>query len=254
MNLRRIGLGAAALLALVAQSALASSSSPFTATRALPPAAGEQTQNDAEPGMAVAPDGAIWVASNLSGSFTSGDRALGSDVYVSHDGGKTFRWVAQPISLTSSTPGAGGFDTDLTVAPEKNAKGHYTVYAASLSIAASTLAWSDDDGATWLQTPIAGTTLAVRQVSLGSKTMAIWPATVAIDAAGTVYFVWTDSVHSYLNTSRDGGATWSPSRRLDVGPIRAAVYPTVAALGSGRVDVAMYATDRAGNANDAARS
>src|SRR3954447_8019010 len=343
MNLRRIGLGAAALLALVAQSALASSSSPFTATRALPPAAGEQTQNDAEPGMAVAPDGAIWVASNLSGSFTSGDRALGSDVYVSHDGGKTFRWVAQPISLTSSTPGAGGFDTDLTVAPEKNAKGHYTVYAASLSIADSTLAWSDDDGATWLQTPISGvpvedrpwvaadgpcrvyvayhaplllptdgtstfvttvdtctptatratsvigadadtivggltnpqfgkpwvdtsarsphrqafylpmaqchaptgatlsedmnassqgvpscgarsqnlvavstdggTTFAVHQVSLGSKTMAIWPATVATDAAGTVYFVWTDSVHSYLNTSRDGGKTWSPSRR-----------------------------------------
>jgi hypothetical protein len=382
MNLRRVGLGAAAIIALAAQSALASSSAPFTATRALPPAAGQQAQNDAEPGMAVAPDGAIWVASNVSGGFTSGDRALGSDVYVSRDGGKTFRWVAQPISLTASTPGAGGFDTDLTVAPEKNAKGHYTVYAASLSIADSTLAWSDDDGATWLQTPISGvpvedrpwvaadgpckvyvayhaplllptdgtstfvttvdtctptairetsvvgtnadalvggltnpqfgkpwvdnsvksphrhavylpmaqchaptgatlsedanassqgvpscgarsqnlvavstdggTTFAVHQVSLGSKTMAIWPATVATDAAGTVYFVWTDSVHSYLNTSRDGGTTWSPSRRLDVAPIRAAVYPTVAALGAGRVDVAMYATDRSGNANDAA--
>ena len=383
MNLRRAGLGAAALLALLAQSALASSAAPFTATYALPPAPGQQAQNDAEPGMAVAPDGAIWVASNLSGSFTSGDRALGSDVYVSRDGGKTFRWVAQPISLTTSTPGAGGFDTDLTVAPEKNAKGHYTVYAASLSIADSTLAWSDDDGATWSQTPISGvpvedrpwvaadgpcrvyvayhsplllptdgtstlvttvdtctptatratavvgtdvdtivggltnpqfgkpwvdasarsphhhavylpmaqchaptgatlsedanassqgvpscgarsqnlvavstdggTTFAVHQVSMGSKTMAIWPATVATDAAGTVYFVWTDSVHSYLNVSHDGGTTWSPSRRLDVGPIRAAVYPTVAALGSGRVDVAMYATDRAGNSNDASR-
>ena len=381
MNLRRVGLGAAALLALAAQSALASSAAPFTATRALPPAAGTQVQNDAEPGMAVAPDGAIWVGSNLSGDFTSGDRALGSDVYVSRDGGKTFRWVAQPISVNEATPGAGGFDTDLTVAPEKNAKGNYTVYAASLSIADSTLAWSDDNGATWLQTPISGvpvedrpwvaadgpcrvyvayhaplllptdgtstfvttvdtctptatrvttvvgsdvdsvvggltnpqfgkpwvdtsarsphrhavylpmaqckapsgatlsedanassqgvpscgarsqnliavstdggTTFAVHQVSLGSKTMAIWPATVATDAAGTVYFVWTDSVHSYLNTSRDGGTTWSTSRRLDVGPIRSAVYPTVAALGAGRVDIAMYATDRAGNANDA---
>src|SRR5205807_1209508 len=87
---------------------------------------------------------------------------------------------------------------------------------------------------------------------LGSKTMAIWPATVATDAAGTVYFVWTDSVHSYMNTSRDGGKTWSPSRRLDVGSIRAAVYPTVAARGAGRLDVAMYATDRAGNSNAAA--
>ena len=381
MNLRRVGIGAAALLALAAQSALASPPARFTATRALPPAAGQQTQNDAEPGMAVAPNGAIWVASNLSGSFTSGDRALGSDVYVSRDGGKTFRWVAQPISVNKATPGAGGFDTDLTVAPEKNANGHYTVYVGSLSIADSTLTWSDDDGATWLQTPISGvpvedrpwvaadgpckvyvayhaplllptdgtstfvttvdtctptatretsvvgtdvdtvvggltnpqfgkpwvdaspqsphrhavylpmaqchapngstlsedarassqgvpscgarsqnliavstdggTTFAVHQVSLGSKTMAIWPATVATDAAGTVYFVWTDSVHSYLNVSHDGGKTWSPSRRLDLGPIRAGVYPTVAAQRPGRVDVAMYATDRAGNSNDA---
>jgi hypothetical protein len=381
MNLRRIGLGAAAVLALAAQSALASAPAAFTPTRPLPPAAGVSMQNDAEPGMAVAPDGAIWAASNVSGGFTSGDRGLGSDVYVSRDGGKTFRWVAQPISLNKATPGAGGFDTDLTVAPEKNAKGHYTVYAASLSIADSTLAWSDDDGATWLQTPISGvpvedrpwvaadgpcrvyvayhaplllptdgtstlvttvdtctptatratsvvgtdvdtivggltnpqfgkpwvdtsarsphrhalylpmaqchaptgatlsedanassrgvpscgarsqnllavstdggTTFTVHQVSVGSKTMAIWPATVATDAVGTVYFVWTDSVHSDLNISRDGGKTWSPSRRLDLGPIRTAVYPTVAALKSGQVDVAMYATNRAGNANDA---
>src|SRR4051795_7601080 len=191
MNLRRIGLGAVALLALVAQSALASSSSPFTAMRALPPAAGEQAQNDAEPGMAVAPDGAIWVASNLSGSFTSGDRALGSDVYVSHDGGKTFRWVAQPISLTASTPGAGGFDTDLTVAPEKNAKGHHTVYAASLSIADSTLAWSDDDGATWLQTPISGVPVEDRP----------W---VAADGPCRVYVAY----HAPLLLPTDGTSTF----------------------------------------------
>lgn len=384
MNLRRIGLGVtAALLALAAQSALASAPAPFGATRALPPAAGAKVQDDAEPGMAVAPDGAIWVATNLSGSLTSGDRALGSDVYVSRDGGKTYKWVAQPISATTSTPGAGGFDTDLTVAPEKNAKGYYTVYAASLSIADSTLAWSDDNGATWSRTPISGvpvedrpwvaadgpcrvyvayhaplllptdgtstfvttidtcdptairettvvggdadtviggitnpqfgkpwvdhspqsphrhalylpmaqchaptgatlsedanassggipscgarsqnlvavstdggTTFAVHLVSLGSKTMAIWPATVATDAAGTVYFVWTDSVHSYLNVSHDGGTTWSPSRRLDIGPIGAAVYPTIAALAPGRIDVAMYATEQPGNSNDPAR-
>jgi hypothetical protein len=383
MKLRRLGICLTALLAAIAaQSALASSPASFGATRPLPPAAGATTQDDAEPGMAVAPDGTIWAASNVSGAFSSGDRALGSDVYVSRDGGKTFRWVAQPISVNSAAPGAGGFDTDLTVAPEKNSKGHYTVYAASLSIADSTLAWSDDDGATWSRTPISGvpvedrpwvaadgpckvyvayhaplllptdgtstlvttvdtcdptatretsvvgtdadtvvggltnpqfgkpwvdssprsphrhnlylpmaqchaptgatlsedanassggipscgdksqnliavstdggTTFVVHQVSVGSKTMAIWPATVATDVLGTVYFVWTDSIHSYLNVSHDGGTTWSPSRRLDVGPLRAAVYPTVAALGAGRVDVAMYATtDRAGNSNDA---
>ena len=79
--------------------------------------------------------------------------------------------------------------------------------------------------------------------------MAIWPATVATDQAGTVYYAWTDSSHAYLNTSRDGGLTWSPSRRLDTGAVKAAVYPTVTAGRPGRVDVAMYGTDRPGRSD-----
>src|SRR5262249_42039182 len=52
--------------------------------------------------------------------------------------------------------GLGGEDTDLTVAQVRNAQGFYTVYAASLTIANSSLAWSTDGGKTWSLTPITG--------------------------------------------------------------------------------------------------
>ena len=372
---------AASALACVCLGAAVSSASTgtprFTAQRPLPPAPGDEVQIDGEPGMGTTPDGQVWVASNLGNpGATSPTRVFGGDVWTSRDGGRTYRWVAQPFVV------AGGEDTDLAVAPEKSSSGHYAVYAASLTIADSSLAWSTDGGATLTMTPISGTplqdrpwlaadgpctvyvayhsplllptdgsstqvttvdtcdpsrvrataviggdvdtvvggvtnpqfgkptvdtsprsphrhavylpmqqchaptgatladdltatsggepscgdpsvnlvaistdggtTFTVRRVSTGSRSMAIWPATVATDSAGTVYYAWTDSVHAYLNTSRDGGRTWSPSRRLDTGAVRAAVYPTVTAGRAGRVDVAMYGTDRSGRSDQPA--
>jgi hypothetical protein len=78
----------------------------------------------------------------------------------------------------------------------------------------------------------------------------VWPNTIATDRAGTVYFVWTDNHHSYLNISKDGGRTWTKSRVVDVAPSRTSVYPTVAAGKAGRIDIAWYGTAKRGNAND----
>jgi hypothetical protein len=77
----------------------------------------------------------------------------------------------------------------------------------------------------------------------------VWAATVATDAAGTVYFAWSDARNSYLNVSHDGGTTWSARKQLNPAHT-AAVYPTVAAGKAGRVDIAWYGTTRAGNSND----
>jgi hypothetical protein len=78
----------------------------------------------------------------------------------------------------------------------------------------------------------------------------VWAATVATDAAGNVYFAWSDKKNSYLNVSKDGGTSWSKAKRLNPAGT-AAVYPTVAGGPSGRVDVAWYGTHRSGDANDA---
>jgi hypothetical protein len=77
----------------------------------------------------------------------------------------------------------------------------------------------------------------------------VWAATVATDRAGNVYFTWSNSKNSYLDVSTDGGAHWTRPRKLNPAGT-AAVYPTVAAGRTGRVDVAWYGTNRAGDSND----
>jgi hypothetical protein len=101
------------------------------------------------------------------------------------------------------------------------------------------MAVSTDGGLTYQDYKVADT---------GTKNVYIWPVTVASDDAGNVYTAWFDTGVAYLNVSHDGGKTWSPSLRLnDTG---SAVYPTVAAHGTGEVFVAWYGTDRDGDSYD----
>jgi hypothetical protein len=354
----------------------------------LPPAAGTglDRNEDGEPGMGVTPAGQFWVASDIAPYAAHDPRVdpaagllSGADIWTSTDGGRSYRWVGDPFQATANSFGLAGEDTDLAVAPEKNANDTYTVYAASLWLGSSSLAWSLDGGKTWsvnplggvpaqdrpwlaadgpctvlvtyhqlptftpvvssydvcsngnvpakngatldpvssteltssdfpglsnsfnkqavdtssaskwrhnvyvpmslcqVQSPVVpdlltnaaassgcpkGTQYLVAVSSDGGQTFAyhpvaldasgatlVWAATVATDAAGTVYFTWSDAKNSYLDVSRDGGTTWSKPRQLNA-PRTAAVYPTVAAGKAGRVDVAWYGTSRAGNAND----
>ena len=354
----------------------------------LPPAPGTGlTRNeDGEPGIGVSPTGQFWTASDIA-PYAAHDPRIdpaagllsGADIWTSTDNGKTWKWVSDLFSAASNTAGLAGEDTDLAVAPEKNSNGFYTVYAASLWVGSSSLAWSDDGGKTWnvnplggvptqdrpwlaadgpctvyvtyhelplftptvstydvctsgslpvkngvaldpvnstalttsafpglsnsfnkqvvdasptskfrhqlyvpmslcqVQSPIVpdlvsnvtassgcptGTQYLVAVSSDGGETFTyhpvaldpsgatlVWAATVATDAAGTVYFTWSDKKNSYLNVSKDGGATWSKSKRLNPAGT-AAVYPTVAGGKAGRVDVAWYGTHRSGDAND----
>jgi hypothetical protein len=354
----------------------------------LPPAAGTGlTRNeDGEPGMGVSPTGQFWTASDVAPYAAHDPRVdpaagllSGADIWTSTDAGKTWKWLADPFNSNSTTAGLAGEDTDLTVAPEKNSKGFYTVYAASLWVGSSSLAWSDDGGKTWNVNPLGGLPTQDRpwlaadgpctvyvtyhQLPLFTPTVSaydvctsgnvpvsngvtldpvnhtaltssdfpglsnsfnkqvvdtsptskfrhnlyvpmslcqvqspivpdlinnatansgcptgtqylvavssdngqtftyhpvvldpsgatlVWAATVATDAAGDVYFAWSDAKNAYLNVSKDGGVTWSKAKKLNSAGT-AAVYPTVAGGSGGRVDVAWYGTNRAGNAND----
>ena len=82
----------------------------------------------------------------------------------------------------------------------------------------------------------------------GSKTVYIWPVTMAVDDAGNVYCAWFDHGKSFINVSRDGGETWSKSVRINSGG--SAVYPTVAAGKAGKVFVAWYGSPRKGDSNN----
>ena len=102
------------------------------------------------------------------------------------------------------------------------------------------LAVSTDGGQTFSYHPVA--------LDKSGATL-VWAATVGTDAAGTVYYAWSDSKDSFLDISHDGGVTWTARKKLNA-PRTSAVYPTVAGGVAGRVDIAWYGTTRAGNSND----
>ena len=352
-------------------------------------AAAAGRNEDVEPGIGVGGDGVIWIGSNMDVNTSADPRTAvalaGEDIWKSTDGGQTFQWVAAPFNQTNATPGLGGEDSDLTVAPVKNSSGFYNVYATSLYVASSNLAYSQDGGQTWTvvslggipaqdrpwlsadgpctfyltyhQLPLfapvvnkydvcnltdagAGFTLnPVQSTSVflsntapgltnafgkpvvdsspssphqhtiyvpmeacnlqspqdflgnvlttaeqvptcpsgvntqtevavstdGGQTFndyvvaqgtngetQVWPTSIAVDAAGTVYLVWSDNHHGYLSTSTDAGQTWTAPRRLDAAPVQTVAYPTAASGPAGEVEVAYYGSTTSGDANDQA--
>jgi hypothetical protein len=108
--------------------------------------------------MAVDGRGAFFAIGNIhiAGGQTHDPRGAGEpgvDVWRSLDHGRTFRWVASPLSLASNTSGIGGFDADIAAARYPNARGHYNVYAVTTALSSTAMAMSDDGGATWRLAP-----------------------------------------------------------------------------------------------------
>src|SRR5947207_11245097 len=78
-------------------------------------------------------------------AFRSTDNGLRYTTLVSRNG----------VSQTNDTGFApGGGDTDLAVAPDRNAAGFYNVYVASLSLVNVDVSTSTDGGATWSLNPV----------------------------------------------------------------------------------------------------
>ena len=133
-------------------------------TGTLPPAPASGltgTNEDSEPGIAVDGGGVFWTASDIEPFAAHDPRALkafsGSDVWKSTDSGRTWTWMAAPFNtVQSSKTGLGGEDSDIAVAPVKNSNGYYNIYVASLWIASTNLAISQDGGVTWTVIPING--------------------------------------------------------------------------------------------------
>lgn len=96
-----------------------------------------------------------------------------------------------------------------------------------------------------------GRTFTVHRVADSpSHEIQVWPDQLAVDAAGEIYLAWSDNHHVYLNTSTDGGSTWSRSRVISKVPARSAVLPTVAAGAPGHIDIAWYGAPRDSASND----
>ena len=91
--------------------------------------------------------------------FGSSENGLGGGTvaFRSTDNGLHYTTLVSPngVSQTNDTGFApGGGDTDLAVAPDKNAAGFYNVYVASLSLVNVDVSTSTDGGATWSLNPV----------------------------------------------------------------------------------------------------
>lgn len=122
---------------------------------------GESCPNTSTPCTNGAAEPAI--RADLAGNFyTSSENGLGSgtEAWKSADGGHHYSALASPnaVSQTSQpTVAPGGGDTDLAVAPAKNANGLYNVYVSSLNLANVDVSTSMDGGNSWSLNPTSAT-------------------------------------------------------------------------------------------------
>lgn len=91
--------------------------------------------------------------------FGSSENGLGGGTvaFRSTDNGLHYTTLVSPNSVSQANDtgfAPGGGDTDLAVAPVKNAAGFYNVYVASLSLLNVDVSTSTDGGATWTLNPV----------------------------------------------------------------------------------------------------
>ena len=156
------------LLAIVATAALAVSLTPAAAPAAKGGSGSFINYSLAEttgatcPGSSICSNIAAEPAIRADGAgrfFGSSENSLGEGTIAvrSTDNGLHYTTLASPdaVSQANNTGFApGGGDTDLAIAPDKNAAGFYNVYVASLSLANIDVSTSTDGGSTWSLNPV----------------------------------------------------------------------------------------------------
>ena len=136
--------------------------------------------------------------------FASSENGLGGGTvaFRSTDGGLHYTTLLSPNGVSSANDtgfAPGGGDTDLAVAPAKNAQGNYNVYVASLSLANVDVSTSTDRGQTWTLNPVSAT------ISGDDRE---W---IAADGASKVCISYHDvaTFNLDVNCSSDAGATFT---------------------------------------------
>jgi hypothetical protein len=159
-SLRLLG-GAVVLLASLSIAAGASGAPPAKSGSFANYSLGELTGTTC-PGSSACSNIAAEPAIRADGAgrfFGTSENGLGGGTvaFRSTDNGAHYTTLASPDAGSSSNDtgfAPGGGDTDLAVAPDKNAAGFYNIYVASLSLANVDVSTSSDGGATWSLNPV----------------------------------------------------------------------------------------------------
>jgi hypothetical protein len=136
--------------------------------------------------------------------FGSSENGLGGGTVAvrSTDGGLHYLTLISPNGVSSANNtgfAPGGGDTDLAVAPARNAVGNFNVYVSSLSLANVDVSTSTDRGNTWTLNPIGAT------IPGDDRPF------IAADGAAKVCISYHDAAtfNIDVNCSTDAGATFT---------------------------------------------
>src|SRR6266853_5081531 len=131
----------------------------FSVGTTCPNSSGTCVNSEGEPAIRAAPAGNFY-GSSENVFCVIGGLCGGTFAWKSIDGGAHFTTLPLPNSVSANGVGispAGG-DTDIAVAPQKNANGFYNIYVASLQSRPPLLdvyvSTSSDGGATWSINPV----------------------------------------------------------------------------------------------------
>lgn len=189
-------------------------------------------------GSTLPADDRQWLANYGNNIVYITSKQLGADlggtdsIYVakSIDGGLTFPIVSQ---ITKPELGLQPGDQGNILVDQNNGN-VYNVFFDSTGQQLY-LAKSVDGGTTWMLK-------LVYQATPGASLVHVFPA-VALDKAGNLYIVFCDGVGSYLTTSTNGGASWTPPVRINAGLTdRTSMEPWVVAGDVGKINVFYYGT------------
>lgn len=155
---------------------------------------------------------------------------------ASLDGGRTFgAFVDTGMSFCSGLTGHLAAAPDGTVfLPQLACRGQGEEVEAWVAV-------SRDDGQSW--TPV----LVDRRPASEGGTGVGHEGAVAVDAAGNAYYYYMDDRQlPRLSVSRDGGATWSPSRGVAAPGLTGCTFPSIVAGDAGRIAMFCIGTTVAG--------
>jgi hypothetical protein len=152
------------VIRLVAAALLAAA--PSIVTGPMPPNPQRASRWAWEPGVALDARGRVWVVGNHCPLADQHGPCLPparltrpadtTPVWRSDDDGRTFRWIADPLAGLAAVDRPGGNDSDIAVAPMARPGRGPVVAVTSLFGLSTTIALSDDDGATWRVAQLSG--------------------------------------------------------------------------------------------------
>lgn len=180
-----------------------------------------------------------WIAAGSAGVVAvAATGASGTWVVVSTDGGQTFP-TQTSLGIGAATPYRGTYMSPLVMDQDDR------IYLAS----------AGKDGVWMHRSADLGQSFDAVQVHATENPSSKVFAVPAVDAAGTVYVAWAETLGGTTRVryafSTDRGATWS--QPVDVtGPEESAVLPWIADAGAGSLAVAYYVAETSADSDAAA--